>query len=102
MKQVINGKEYNTDTADLVADFDNGYPVSDFHHFSEALYKTKKGQFFIAGEGGALTPYASSHGSSKGYGASLRLVTESEALEWCEEAKINPDTIKEHFNIEEG
>lgn len=47
MKQIINGKMYNTDTADLVADneFNDGN-----NRFSDGtasyLYKTKKGNFF--------------------------------------------------------
>jgi len=47
MKQVIDGKEYNTKTADLVAS-DRYWDGSNFerHGRNTYLYKTRKGNFF--------------------------------------------------------
>ena len=103
MKQVIGGKRYNTDTAEYIAEWSSGYP-NDFSYLEESLYKTKKGQYFIAGEGGAMSSYAVSvgDGSSRGGGHAIRLLSEEDALSWCEENNIDADVIATHFEIEEG
>ena len=47
MKQIINGKLYNTETADLVADNEFSDGNNRFSHGTASyLYKTKKGNFF--------------------------------------------------------
>ena len=103
MKTVKNGKLYNTETATLVAEWDNGRGNRDFRACEEALYKTKKGQYFICGEGGALTSYATSCGSNSSCGSSRTwLVTQEEARRWCENHEIAADIIAANFKIEEG
>lgn len=47
MKRIINGKTYDTDTAELVASGDNGCDVGDCWRRNEELYRTKKGAYFI-------------------------------------------------------
>ena len=85
MKKIINGKLYNTDTADMLGEYWNGLPCGDFNKVDEALYRTKKGAYFIAGSGGALTHYARRCGdNSQCGGEGLRAVTEQEAREWME------------------
>src|SRR3990172_2422569 len=64
MKKVIDGKIYNTETAELLHEWDNGMYGNDFGRCEEALYRTKKGAYFIAGEGGAMSRYARSCGSN--------------------------------------
>jgi hypothetical protein len=47
MKQIIDGKMYNTDTAELVADNEFNDGNNRFSHGTASyLYKTKKGNFF--------------------------------------------------------
>lgn len=58
MKAIINGHKYNTDTAKLIASYANRGGWRDFHHFEEALYKKKTGEFFLHGEGGSETKYS--------------------------------------------
>ena len=41
MKQVIDGKRYDTETAERVAYDDNSLPVNDFNNWDETLYRTK-------------------------------------------------------------
>lgn len=41
MKQVIDGKLFNTETAERVAHDDNSLPVNDFNNWDETLYRTK-------------------------------------------------------------
>jgi hypothetical protein len=97
MKQVINRKLYNTETAAMVHEYEHGYDTSDFHYYTEALYRTPKGAYFIAGSGGAMSPYSESlGGGSYGGGSGLRPVDAREAISWLEEHG-GTDAILEHF-----
>ncbi len=76
---------YNTETAELLHEWDNGKYRSDFGYCEESLYRTKKGAYFIAGEGGAMTKYARSCGSNSVCGGEgIRVLSEAEAVEWLE------------------
>lgn len=86
MKRVINGKVYNTETADELHTYAPYENTSDFHFFTETLYVTKKGAYFVAGEGGAMSAYAESlGGGSYGGGSGIRVLSKAEAMEWLEE-----------------
>lgn len=54
MKKIINGKKYDTETAGLICEHDNGRSWTDFYFYKECLYKKKTGEFFIHEEGGLL------------------------------------------------
>jgi len=97
MKKVIDRKTYNTETATLIHEWDNGYYGGDFKRCSETLYKTQKGAWFIAGSGGAMSKYAVSLGSNTTGGSSdIEVVTREEALEWLE-GHDGTDAIEKHF-----
>ena len=55
MKKIINHKMYNTETAERLASSSNGYGYDDFRYMEEQLYRKKTGEFFLYGEGGALS-----------------------------------------------
>lgn len=94
MKKVINGKLYNTETAKLLGSYWNGRTCGDFYRISEELYVTKKGAYFLAGEGGAHTPYARLCGNNSWCGgAKLRVLSEAEAKAWMEEHSNTEDYI---------
>ena len=57
MKKIIDGKLYDTDTATYIAHREFGTP-GDFNHVEETLYQKKTGEFFVCGEGGAMTLYS--------------------------------------------
>jgi len=104
VKKVIDGKIYNTESAELLHEWDNGIYGNDFRSCEEALYRTKKGAYFIAGEGGAMSRYARSCGSNSTCGGSgLRVLTEAEAMLWLEEHG-GSDVLEEKFadKIEEA
>lgn len=84
MKRVIKGKLYNTETAERVGAWDNGYYTNDFNYCSEDLYQKKTGEFFLHGEGGAMSVYASSEGNMSGYGERIIPMTYDEAAQWAE------------------
>lgn len=85
MKKVIDGKIYNTETAVELAYYNNGVSQNDFTYIDESLYRTRKGNFFLAGEGGAMTRYAHrcSDNTTCG-GEGIFPLTEKEAREWVE------------------
>ena len=85
MKKIIDGKRYDTATAEQVASWDNGLGSGDFNNCSEEIYLTKSGNWFIHGEGGALTGYSESCGNNSTCGGEdIRPVTTAEAREWLE------------------
>jgi len=52
MKKVINGKMYNTDTAESIAYFDNDRYSNDYYFTCARLYRKKTGEFFVHDERG--------------------------------------------------
>lgn len=82
--EIINGKKYDTKTAEKIGEYGYGYP-RDFDHFSETLYRKNNGEFFLWGEGGPNSKYseAISYNSWSG-GEELIPLDNEEARKWCE------------------
>lgn len=97
MKQIINGKKYDTDTAKKLHRWSNNIPGNDAHYCAEALYRKKTGEFFLYGEGGAFSRYSESYGdNSWGGGEKIIPLTEAEAREWME-SRASADEYEEIF-----
>ena len=97
MKKVINGKRYDTETAALVA-ADSYSNYGDFGYWAEELYHTKKGNWFLVGEGGAMSPYARSVGQNETAGGEgITPLTWGKALVWLETHTSDADTFEEYF-----
>jgi len=95
MIQIIDGKRYNTETAQRVYAYDNGKPYSDFKHRSKDLYLTKNGAWFIHHEGGALTDMAVSVGSNcMGGSESIEPLTPDDAYAFLEAHSDCTDALK--------
>lgn len=77
MKKVIKGKLYDTETAKLVGEYDNGKFTNDFGYFSEDLFQKRTGEFFICGIGGAFTKYDGVE--------TITPISYEEAQKWAEE-----------------
>jgi hypothetical protein len=97
MKKIINGKCYNTETATNLCTYWNGLSGRDFRNLSEGLYRTKKGAYFLAGEGGPMSKYSRPCGDMTGGGEGLEPITKSEALEWMEKYG-DTETIEKYFS----
>lgn len=82
MKKIINNKMYNTETATMVASYDNGCSMSDFCYFSEELYIKRTGEFFLCGSGGAMSKYT--RACDNGWSGSSQIIpmTENAAKKW--------------------
>jgi hypothetical protein len=103
MKQIINKKVYDTQTATRIANYDNGLFEEDIRYLYEALYKTCNNQFFLYGSGGPLSKY-NVEISNNTYGTeTIILFTEEEAYEWLE-SHDEIDAIEQYFAdmIQEG
>ena len=85
MKKIINGKRYNTESAEFCGSREYGYP-GDLNYVSEELYQKRTGEFFLYGEGGANSKYREeiSMNSWSG-GEKIIPLTDEEAREWAEE-----------------
>jgi hypothetical protein len=97
MKKIVDGKVYNTETAECIAEWDNGFYGNDFKRCEESLYKTKKGAYFLAGEGGPMSKYARPVGNMTGGGDGLEPITEHEAQKWLEDRDFTKE-LEEYFS----
>lgn len=96
MKRIVNGKRYDTDKADLVAEASHGTP-GDFSFYEESLYHTRRGAWFVYGEGGPSSPYSQQVGSgSRGAGSAVVPLEDTEAMRWLEKEGYTSD-LEEWF-----
>ena len=98
MKKVINGKVYDTETAQKMGEWDNGHYTNDFQYCAETLFKKRTGEFFLFGEGHALSKYAGHSGNMSGWGEKIIPYSYEEAQKWAEE-HLDGDEYIEIFGI---
>jgi hypothetical protein len=103
VKKIVNGKSYNTSTATEVCDIGNGLRKGDFKWDDSALYVTKKGAYFLAGEGGPASRWAREYSNMRIGGRGIKPLSIGEALSLAEE-HAPADVIEEFFGdmIEEA
>ncbi len=103
MREVHGGNIYDTDTAEKIANFRDGC-TTDFNFVSESLYRTKNGNYFLAGKGGAKSKYAVSVGQNTwGSGKGIILLSREEAIEWCEKTGNHEEAMAEElFELDEA
>jgi hypothetical protein len=108
MKKIIDGKRYDTETAECVYRWDNGHYPSDFRYRYKFLYRTKNGAWFIHHEGGALTDMAQPCGSNSTCGSeALEAISAEDAYEFLEANSGETDAqeaIEQYFadRVQEG
>ena len=85
MKRIIDGKKYDTETAKQVGWSDSHHAHTDFQYHSETLYMKRTGEFFMHGEGGPMSEYATSNGNMYGWGEKIIPLTLKKAQQWAEE-----------------
>ena len=84
MDKIINGKRYNTNTATIVGEWDNGI-YGGINSIEETLYRKRTGEFFLFGSGGANTKYSKYIGSNNWAGSEVIIpLSWEEAQEWAE------------------
>ncbi len=96
MRLVVEGKVYDTKNAERLHGWERGYP-GDLNAMEEALYRTAKGAYFVAGSGGANTIYAVRESSTTTSGGSrIRPLDRDDAMEWLE-IHGGTEVLLEHF-----
>ena len=97
MKKIIDGKKYDTDTAKEVGYYSSSYARNDFHFYEETLYLKKSGEYFLHGEGNAMSRYARATGMH-GWDPGERIMplTYDDARQWAEE-HMDADDYEEVF-----
>ena len=99
-KKIINGWRFDTETATALGEATNfgagASSVLDFHYWSEVLYITKTGRYFLACEGQALSKYAQPCGGGMGYGSDIKALSEREAFSWASD-NLEADDVETLF-----
>lgn len=91
MKKIINGKQYNTTTAQQIGSNSRGLP-GELDYWIETLYSKRTGEYFLHGEGGAGSRYATSLGNNNwGYGERIIPLSYDQAKQWAEEHLVAED-----------
>lgn len=85
MKKIQDGLKYDTETATLVAEDCNGYDRSNYNYWTEQLYRTQNGRWFVYKAGGANTQYMVKLCDGRGFGESIEILDEEAVKEWLEE-----------------
>lgn len=103
MKQIINGKRYDTETAEYIGFDDNMNDASDFGYYKESLYRKRTGEFFLHGEGNAASKYARSTGQNNwSSGEKIIPLSVENAKKWAEE-HLSVETYEYTFGpVDEG
>lgn len=99
MKCIIAKKEYDTEKAEIIAYYYSGIKFNDPNTFSEELYVTKKGNYFLYGSGGPMTKYKEFNGKKICGGDKIIPLSNVEAYVWLEEHN-ETDAIEEYFTNE--
>lgn len=84
MKKIIKNRLYDTTTATEIAHRSTPVSTSDFSYTRETLYRKRTGEYFIHGEGGALSRYASRDYDGMTWGEDILPLTYDTARDWAE------------------
>lgn len=102
MAKIINGKRYDTATASHVATHEHSNR-RDFGYFSEDLYKKRTGEYFLYGEGGPASKYATSTGNNSWSGGDRTIpMSYDAARQWAEKHMDASEYEAEFGAVDEG
>ena len=83
MKRIIDGKRYDTSTAEEIATATHGYK-SEFSYYEETLYCKRTGEYFLYGYGHGESKYAKQVLGDWGPGEDIIPMTYEQARQWAE------------------
>lgn len=82
------GERYDETKAKEILRRSTDLPAGDFRDYTETLYQTADGKYFLVGSGGALTRWAEeTDNGGYGFGSGVLPISESEALSLIEEGE---------------
>lgn len=96
MKQIINGKLYNTETAEKIGEFESDYPKDSFRFFSETLYQKQTGEYFLFGQGLAESKYGKKTPQGKIPWSKIKPLSQEQASTWALK-NLNADQFMQNF-----
>jgi hypothetical protein len=85
MKKIIDGKTYNTETAERLHHTNEGGYPGNYEGFEETLYITKKGTHFLHGIGNANSRYADRRPPGRSPGEDIKVLSKREAIDYFKE-----------------
>jgi hypothetical protein len=102
MKAIIRGRRYNTEAKGtrLIAEAQADGPTmtcTDFRWWSESLYRTLHGRWFLHGQGGPMSRWASRHDGGSGWGETIRPLEPDQARDWLEQ-ESKTEALEQYFN----
>lgn len=96
-KAIIVGTLYDSQRADLVATFESKGARSDFTYWRASIYQRPRSlDYFLAGEGGAFTMFATVEATERKPGKRIIPLTDAQAFRWLQHYS-NPTTLNKHF-----
>ena len=100
MKKIINGKRYDTETAESIG-VDSYSNPGDFRHWREELFRKRTGEYFLYGAGGPMSQYAEQvELNSWSGGSKLIPLSYEQAQKWVEK-HLDADIYEELFGVVE-
>ena len=103
MRKVINGKTYRSHTAQLIVTLPSHFPKTSNKWHDTRLYRTQRGAYFLAGEGGASSRWAKLTPRGAIPGEGIEPLSKDKALAYAKYAGLSPDRFAQAgFAREEG
>ena len=99
ISRVIDGKRYDTEKAKCVGVIVDQGHSGDFRQEKTAIFISARGQWFVAGWGGALSRWQTRTCDGLGHGSGLELLTPEEARKLLEKHDLD---VEAYFEVEEG
>ena len=95
MKKIIEGRKYDTDTAEEIATAKHGYK-NEFSYYEETLYCKRTGEYFLYGYGHGDSKYAERGFGGWGPGEGIMPMTYEQARQWAER-NLEADEYEREF-----
>lgn len=95
MKRIIDGKRYDTSTAEEIATATHGYR-REFSYYEETLYCKRTGEYFLYGYGHGASRYAEQVLGAWGPGEDIIPMTYEQARQWAER-NLEADEYEREF-----
>ncbi len=83
-KYISGGLRYNLHQSMKIGWYESPCPANEYHYFKEALFVTAKGNFFLVGEGNALSRYRERCEDLWGGVPALEPISKRQAFQWAE------------------
>jgi hypothetical protein len=101
MRKTIQGTTYDTETAVRVAHAESDHGRNDFKWWDETLYKTRKGGWFLHGQGNAMSCYGRRCGRDFTEGQKIVPMDKIEARHWLARYS-KPEAYRAYFTPDEA